>query len=180
MSILSTWRSIVATFIGELRERLSKWSFLSTVVLIFLVVYSCNPTTNPEPEVPNVPPGINYAVVAQTDTVVRLKVSWAKAQDSLGAAEYYLHTMTATKTVTDSTTGPLPTNKRVNGLVDTVNIKIKLVNDTVTVTSKVWSVRRGLQSATPATGTLFIRRADRPPPPPDSLKVDTLFLGPIR
>lgn len=145
------------------------WFWLGVAVL-----YSCTSSQPTEPE--EVPP-VSFSVVSQTDTIVRVKVTWNRAQDQYGAADYYLHTMTASKTVTDSTTGPLPNLKRVNGLADTVNIRISLVADSVTVVSRVWSVRRGLQSTTPAQGQLFIRRADRPPPPPDSIKVDTLVIG---
>jgi hypothetical protein len=90
--------------------------------------------------------------------------------------------MTSSKVVTDASTGSLPTLKQVNGLVDTVAIKLALVNDTVTLISRVWSVRRGLQSSTAAQGNLFVRRGDRPPPPADSISVDFIVnhVAPIK
>jgi hypothetical protein len=118
---------------------------------------------------------LTQSVVA-TDTTIRIRVTWKAPNDGYGLPEYYLHTMTTSKVVVDATTGPLPVSKRANGLVDTVRIKLNFISDTVTLTSRLWSVRRGLQSISPAVGTLFIRRGDRPPPPPDSIKVDTLVI----
>jgi hypothetical protein len=116
--------------------------------------------------------------VVATDTLIKIRVTWKAPNDPTGGApDYYRHTMTANKTVTDAVTGPFPSKKQVNGLVDTVTIKLNLVNDSVTLTSSVWSVRRGLESTSPAVAQLFVKRGDRPPLPPDSLKVDTLIVG---
>jgi hypothetical protein len=81
--------------------------------------------------------------------------------------------MTANKSV-----GTLPTRKQVNGLADTVTITRPATADTVILTSSVWSVRRGLESNTAATGRLVIMTADGPPPPPDTVFVDTIILAP--
>lgn len=116
------------------------------------------------------------SLTTATDTVLRIRVSWKAPNDPLGAPDFYRHSMVASKVVTDTTTGPLPTLKQVNGLVDTVFVKLNLVNDTVTLTSNVWSVRRGIQSQTAGVGKLFIRRGDRAPLPPDSIKVDTIVV----
>lgn len=161
-------------------KRSKLWYYLMGIATsAMLLVYACQDTTGPANQPPT-SPGVSFNILSSSivgkDTVYKLRVSWAKPSDGFGDPEYYLHTMTASKTVTDSTTGPLPANKRVDGLSDTVSIKVSLVNDTTTLTSNLWSVRRGLQSVTPAVGRLFIRRGDRPPPPPDSIKVDTLVI----
>lgn len=130
----------------------------------------------PSPDESSVSFSLLSQVVVANDTTIKIRVTWKAPDDGFGLPEYYLHTMTSSKVVVDATTGALPVTKRANGLADTVNIKLNLVNDTVTLASRVWSVRRGLQSVTPATATLFIRRGDRPPPPPDSVKVDTLVI----
>lgn len=130
------------------------------------------------PTQPYDPGGISFSTVPTADsTILRIRVRWSRVEDRFGAADGYVHTMSASKLVTDSVTGPLPTAKRVTGTVDTVTIRVALVNDSVTLVSRVWATRRGLQSATPAQGSLFIRRRDLPPPPPDSISVDTLVIG---
>jgi hypothetical protein len=159
---------------------------LKYVVMAALVLLGCSgeqpvdvgsgfsPAPSPEGET------VAFAVVAQlngvADTTIKIRVTWKAPNDGFGLPEYYLHSMTSSKVVVDAITGPLPTSKRANGLADTVSIKLNLVNDTVTLTSRVWSVRRTLQSTTPAVATLFLRRGDRPPPPPDSIKVDTIVI----
>jgi len=133
-----------------------------------------SPVPSPEGET------VAFAVIAQlngiADTTLKIRVTWKAPNDGFGLPEYYLHSMTSSKVVVDGATGPLPTSKRANGLADTVSIKLNLVNDTVTLTSRVWSVRRTLQSTTPAVATLFLRRGDRPPLPPDSIKLDTIVI----
>jgi hypothetical protein len=133
-----------------------------------------SPAPSPEGET------VAFNVVAQingvADTTLKIRVTWKAPNDGFGLPEYYLHSMISSKVVVDAATGPLPTSKRANGLADTVSIKLNLVNDTVTLTSRVWSVRRTLLSSTPAVATLFLRRGDRPPPPPDSIKVDTIVI----
>lgn len=151
--------------------------FKYLVQMVALMVMGCSDSNTAPENRPIIPEGVSFSLVsAPTDTVLRIKVNWSKAEDAYGPADFYRHTMTASKIVTDSLTGPLPTLKEVNGLADTVSIKVSLVNDTVTLISKVWSVRRGLQSSNPAQGNLFVRRGDRPPPPPDSIKVDTIVI----
>jgi hypothetical protein len=146
-------------------------------------VYGCSDNTT-QPENPVIAPeneGFSYQIVAQqttlADTILKIRVSWKAPNDPFGAPDFYRHTMTATKVVTDAVTGPLPSLKVVNGIADTVSIKLNLVNDTVTLTSNVWSVRRNLQSTSPAVGKLFVRRGDRAPLPPDSIRVDTIYVG---
>ncbi len=159
---------------------------LKYVVMASLILLGCSeaqpvdvgpgfsPAPSPEGE------SVGFNVVAQingvTDTTLKIRVTWKAPNDGFGLPEYYLHSMTSSKVVVDAVTGPLPTSKRANGLADTVSIKLNLVNDTVTLTSRVWSVRRTLLSTTPAVATLFLRRGDRPPPPPDSIKVDTIVI----
>lgn len=130
----------------------------------------------PPPDETSVSFSVLSQLVAGTDTTIKIRVTWKAPNDGFGLPEYYLHTMASSKVVVDAVTGPLPTSKRANGLADTISIKLNLVNDTVTLTSRVWSVRRTLQSTTPAVATLFLRRGDRPPPPPDSIKVDTIVI----
>lgn len=151
--------------------------------LIFGVsLYACadTPTSTPNPVIPPDDAGVSFSllssVISATDTNINIRVSWRAPNDPYGAPDFYRHTMTATKVVTDSTTGNLPNLKQVNGLADTVRISLKKVNDTVTLTSNVWSVRRNLQSTSPAVGVLFVRRGDRAPLPPDSIKVDTIVI----
>jgi hypothetical protein len=152
--------------------------------LIFgLVLYACSdsPTKASDPVVPPDDAGVSFSmlssIITATDTNINIRVSWKAPNDPFGAPEFYRHTMVASKLVTDSTTGNLPTLKQVNGLADTVRISLKKINDTVTLTSNVWSVRRSLQSTTPAIGKLFVRRGDRAPLPPDSIKVDTIVIS---
>jgi len=151
-----------------------------------LAMVGCTPdkTSPVTPDTPPVvPDGVAFNVVGAftaTDSIVKLEVRWPQAGDAFGTADSYRHTMTSSKLVTDATTGPLPNNKTVTGLRDTVSIKLAPVNDEVTLNSSIWSVRRGLQSTTPAQGTLVVRRGDRPPPPPDSVRIDTIavpFVG---
>ncbi len=130
----------------------------------------------PSPENESVAFGVVSQFTTATDTTIKIRVTWKAPNDGFGLPEYYLHTMTSSKVVVDAVTGPLPTLKRANGLADTISIKLNLVNDTVTLTSRVWSVRRTLQSASPSVATLLLRRGDRSPPPPDSIKVDTIVL----
>lgn len=157
-------------------------------ILASLIMIGCSSDPIVEQKVDSVPSpegeSVGFSVIAPViaqlngipDTTLRIRVTWKAPNDGYGLPEYYLHTMTSSKVVVDVATGPLPTSKRANGLADTISIKLNLVNDTVTLTSRVWSVRRTLQSTTPAIATLFLRRGDRPPPPPDSIKVDTIVL----
>ena len=159
---------------------------LTYVVMAALVLIGCSdaqpvdvgPGFSPAPSPEN--ETVAFAVVAQlngvADTTLRIRVTWKAPNDGFGLPEYYLHSMTSSKVVVDAVTGPLPTSKRANGLADTLSIKLNLVNDTVTLTSRVWSVRRTLLSTTPAVATLFLRRGDRPPLPPDSIKLDTIVV----
>ena len=146
------------------------------------VLYGCRdtPTKVADPVIPPEDSGVSFSmlssIITATDTNINIRVSWKAPNDPFGAPEFYRHTMVASKVVTDSTTGNLPNLKQVNGLVDTVRISLKKINDTVTLTSSVWSVRRGLQSTTPGVGRLFVRRGDRAPLPPDSIKVDTIII----
>lgn len=146
------------------------------------VLYGCRdtPTKVADPVIPPEDSGVSFSmlssIITATDTNINIRVSWKAPNDPFGAPEFYRHTMVASKVVTDSTTGNLPTLKQINGLADTVRISLKKINDTVTLTSSVWSVRRGLQSTTPGVGRLFVRRGDRAPLPPDSIKVDTIII----
>jgi hypothetical protein len=146
------------------------------------VLYGCRdtPTKVADPVIPPEDSGVSFSmlssIITATDTNVDIRVSWKAPNDPFGAPEFYRHTMVASKVVTDSTTGNLPTLKQINGLADTVRISLKKINDTVTLTSSVWSVRRGLQSTTPGVGRLFVRRGDRAPLPPDSIRVDTIVI----
>lgn len=153
-------------------------------ILLLMFVAGCVVERVVEPETQSVQPpaesGMSFmllsSIISATDTNLNIRVSWKAPVDPYGAPDFYRHTMTASKVVTDSTTGNLPNLKQVNGLMDTVRITLKKINDTVTVTSNVWSVRRSLQSTSPAVGRLFIRRGDRAPLPPDSIRVDTIVV----
>jgi hypothetical protein len=153
---------------------------LVTIASLFLLT-ACETTRFIEgPTVGEAPPSvtsrIGFNLIAQSavSNTVTLRASWtAPTSDGRGDPDYYLHTMTANKSV-----GTLPTRKQVNGLVDTVTITRPAVLDTVILTSSVWSVRRGLESNTAATGRLIIMTADGPPPPPDTVFVDTIILAP--
>ncbi len=146
------------------------------------VLYACSDSSTQavDPVIPPDDAGVSFSmlssIITATDTNINIRVSWKAPNDPFGAPEFYRHTMVSSKVVTDSTTGNLPTLKQVNGLADTVRISLKKINDTVTLTSNVWSVRRSLQSTTPAIGRLFVRRGDRAPLPPDSIKVDTIVI----
>lgn len=118
--------------------------------------------------------GFSLMSALTTPTTISIRASWAlPPSDGAGNPEYYLHTMTANRAL-----GVLPTRKRVNGLADTVTINRPAINDTVIIISQVWSVRRGLESTTPATGKVVIRTADQAPPRPDTVFVDTIVLTP--
>jgi len=114
---------------------------------------------------------------SQTTATMKIRVRWNAVSDAYGPADWYLHTMTSSKVVTNVATGPLPTLKRVNGIVDTVIIVLNIANDSVSLTSNVWTVRRGLQSLSARFNTAMIRRGDIAPPPPDSVRVDTVLVG---
>jgi hypothetical protein len=154
----------------------------SILFIASTVLYACSdsPTKSADPVIPPDDAGVSFSmlssIITATDTNINIRVSWKAPNDPFGAPEFYRHTMTASKLVTDTSTGNLPTLKQVNGLADTVRISLKKLNDTVTLTSNVWSVRRGLQSTSPAIGKLFVRRGDRAPLPPDSIKVDTIVI----
>lgn len=157
-------------------------SILGLLSLCFVVLYACSdaPTKVDNPVIPPEDTGVSFAllssIISGTDTNISIRVSWKAPNDPFGAPDFYRHTMTASKVVTDASTGNLPSLKQVNGLMDTVRITLKKVNDTVTLTSNVWSVRRNLQSTSPAIGVLFVRRGDRAPLPPDSIRVDTIVI----
>lgn len=152
---------------------------IAVVLVMALVMLACRPSDlfEPKPEPPTI--GFNILSAHSSDSILVIRVSWTPASDDGGPAEYYVHTMTSSKLVTDSVTGPLPNEAIVNGTADTVSIKIASINDEVTLTANVWSVRRGLRSTAPAIGLLVIRRGDQPPPPPDSITVDTIVIGMI-
>lgn len=157
-------------------------SIIGLSLICSVVLYACKdtPTSTLNPVNPPEDTGVSFSLLSSittaTDTNLNIRISWKAPNDPFGAPEFYRHTMTASKIVTDSTTGNLPTLKQINGLVDTVRISLKKVNDTVTLTSNVWSVRRGLQSTSPGIGRLFVRRGDRAPLPPDSIRVDTIVI----
>ena len=119
---------------------------------------------------------VNFPTDPVPDTILAIRVNWTEASDSYGSADFYRHTMIASKNVTDVETGPLPIFKEIHGLVDTAFVKLSLINDSVTLESRVWSVRRGLTSTSPGVGTLFVRRGDMPPPPPTGVTVVTLII----
>lgn len=145
-------------------------------------VTACEVTRVIEPEAPtteDIPAatdmGFNLVSnIALPPNMIAIRVRWNRPiSDGRGDPDYYLHSMTVNKAVT----GTLPNRKVVNGLADTVLIGRPTVADTLIITSRVWSVRRNLESTSPATGQLVIRTAaDGPPPPPDSIRVDTIFL----
>lgn len=153
--------------------------FVLSIVLLFLA--ACETTRIIEgPTIADVPPSITsrvgFNIISESviPNALVMRVSWATpTSDGRGDPEYYLHTMTANKTLAG-----LPNRKRVNGLMDTVTILRPGILDTVILTSSVWSVRRGLESNTPALGRLVIMTADGPPAPPDTVFVDTLILLP--
>jgi hypothetical protein len=149
------------------------------VLLLVVAVTACEVVRVIEPPAGEKTPAevtdVGFSLVSSNlvSSTISIRTRWAKpTSDGLGDPEYYLHTMTANRTVS----GTLPTRKRVNGFVDTVTISRPAVTDTLILTSRVWSVRRGLESTTPAQGQVVIRTADGPPPPPDSIRVDTIIL----
>lgn len=154
--------------------------FILSVALLFIT--ACETTRIIEgPTIADAPPSITsrvgFNMIAESSTIntITIRASWAKpASDGRGDPDYYLHTMSANKSV-----GSLPNRKQVNGLVDTVTVTRPSALDTLILTSNVWSVRRGLESTTPGTGRLVIMTADGPPPPPDTVFVDTLILSPM-
>lgn len=149
----------------------------ASFLMVIVMAIGCSDSTVSPKNPPRIPEAMSFSLVDNVtagDSIIRIRVTWNRAEDVLGAADFYRHTMTASKTVTSAQTGPLPTLKQVNGLADTVTIKVAMANDSVTLVSKVWSVRRGLQSESPAQGILFVRRGDKPPPAPDSVRVDTI------
>jgi hypothetical protein len=161
------------------------WKYVAMASLILMGCSDAQPvdvgsgfSPAPAPETETVAFNVIGQLNGVADTTLRIRVTWKTPNDGFGLPEYYLHSMISSKVVVDATTGPLPTSKRINGLADTLSIKLNLVNDTVTLTSRVWSVRRTLLSTTPAVATLYLRRSDRPPPPPDSIKVDTIIVVP--
>lgn len=156
---------------------LQKFIKFSTLVMLVALLGCADKTIAPIVEPPVLPSGMSFGLVTSpADSILLIRVAWPKATDAGGDAEFYRHTMTASKVVTDASTGPLPELKQVNGLADTVSIKKPAPGDTITLVAKIWSVRRGLQSVTPAEGNLVIRRSDAPPPPPDSITVDTIVI----
>lgn len=165
------------------RKNTFRYGLLGAIAIAVTLAVGCKGDPASPIPVPDNPPAVSFNVLSSfpaasgTDTIYRIRVSWTAPVDPFGAPEYYIHTMTATETITDGETGPLPTNKQTPFLVDTVAIKVGLVNQTVTLTSNVWSFRRGLKSSTPAVGTLVIRRGDRAPLPPGDVTIDTLVIG---
>lgn len=125
---------------------------------------------------PAVVQDVGFALLNDVSATITIRARWAKPiTDGLGDPDWYLHTMTANKVVS----GVLPTRKKVLGLADTVTIGRPAVTDTLILTSQVWSVRRNLESAKAATGKLVIMTADKAPPAPDTVLVDTIILTPI-
>lgn len=123
------------------------------------------------------PTGPTLAVLAQTADSVRLSARWSLPCDLRGCADSSRVTWTvsgAGNGATDAvvvlrTVGPRTTR----ATADTVTLARPRTGDTVQVTVTVVPVRRG-QSGTARTATVALTTADAPPPPVDSLRVDTL------
>lgn len=161
---------------------MNKMKYLVFTALVFLSACEIVKVVEP-PAVEDFPPskvetvGFRLVSSAVLSPTISLRASWAKpVADGRGDPEYYLHTMTANKALTS---GTLPVRKRVNGLADTITIGRPAVLDTIILTSQVWSVRRGLESITPATGRVVIITSDAPPGPPDTVIVDTIIVSPV-
>lgn len=155
---------------------------LKYVVLLTATLAACEVVRIVEPPAQDKTPfevtDVGFSLISSNvvSNTISIRTRWAKpTSDGLGDPEYYLHTMAANRTVS----GTLPTRKRVNGFVDTVTINRPATTDTLILVSRVWSVRRGLESTSPAQGQVVIRTADGPPPPPDSIRVDTIILSPV-
>jgi len=146
----------------NLIEHYRKWSFLIPLLLLFVGIYSCFPDQTPfEPETPvdeQPTAGVSFSIVGSTDSIIRVRVSWSAGGDQFGLPDYYNFTLRASKAITDSSTGSLPDKKKVYGLADTVTLKRSLIGDSAMIVARVWSVRRDLESTTPAQGQVYVKR----------------------
>ena len=148
--------------IKSIYHRYRKWSFVVTLLLLFVSIYSCLPEQLPlEPETPTVEEpsvAVSFSIVSSNDSIIRLRVTWPVGGDQFGAADYYHFTLRSSKVITDSTTGPLPDKKKVYGTADTVAFRRALVGDSALIVARVWSVRRELESTIPAQGQVYVKR----------------------
>lgn len=95
-------------------------------------------------------------------------LQWPAVSDANGAADHYHVRITTSAGYAHEDT--------VTALSERVAIPTPAIGASVTVTASVWSIRRGLQSASAATATATARTADVAPPAPGSITItpDTL------
>ena len=141
--------------------------------LLLLLIYSAS-CSDHSPTAPQNVDNVTMNMIPLSDTIYQILVAWPNVSDRYGDVESYIHTATSSIPLPDD----LPNERPMMGTRDSYTITVSLIKDTVSITSSIWSVRRGIRSTTPAVGTLFIRRGDQAPPPPDSIVIDTISLPP--
>jgi hypothetical protein len=101
-------------------------------------------------------------VTYQNDSTVLVKASWSRPCDSKGCADSY-------RVVWNNS----DVRKTITVQRDSTIYRLPVFPDSSLVTISVTSIRRGILG-TSRTSSLYIKNPDSPPPPVDSLRVDTL------
>lgn len=98
----------------------------------------------------------------------RVIAKWAPGRDAKGQTDSYAVRWASGSTQRNVT-------KAVTA--DTFKIRRPAINDSALVTVAVTGIRRGVPSASAVTAQVWVKNPDAPPPPVDSLKVDTMYVA---
>jgi hypothetical protein len=113
--------------------------------------------------------GIGAPIEGTAQVARWVYISWTAPCNALGCADQYRVTWTIN--------GAAQPQRTLTGLRDSFQVTVPLPPATVTVSASVIAVRRGIASAARASQTLTLRQNEEPPPPVDSVKIDTLPPG---
>jgi hypothetical protein len=111
-------------------------------------------------------PAVSLAASTAGDSV-RVVATWRLGCDALGCGD--------SARVAWEVGGTPRRLQMTAAAADTLWIPMPAWRDSALVVVRVSTLRRGLVSA-PETDTVVVHRADAPPPPPDSVRVDTVAL----
>lgn len=98
----------------------------------------------------------------------RVIAKWAPGRDAKGQTDSYAVRWASGSTQRNVT-------KAVTA--DTFKIRRPAINDSALVTVAVTGIRRGVPSASAVTAQVWVKNPDAPPPPVDSLKMDTMYVA---
>ena len=139
----------------------SRWIAALTVMLLSVAAYA---TTAPAFSAPRL------ALTQQQDSMTA-QVSWRTACDLRGCAD--------STRVTWRIGALAPTVRTTRATMDQQRFRAPAYGDSVEVRVSLESFRRKTISA-PVVVTMYAKRLDAPPPPPDSVKLDTVRVDSVR